>query len=54
MFLRRGSQKKLIVMLSGKMLKEINQQINEETYSMYIYEAMAADLEYKEYKVLLD
>jgi len=50
MFLRRGSQKKLIVMLSGKMLKEINQQINEETYSMYIYEAMAADLEYKGYK----
>jgi ferritin len=32
------------------MLKELNQQINEETYSMYIYEAMAADLEYTGYK----
>jgi ferritin len=37
-------------MLPDKMLKELNQQINEETYSMYIYEAMAADLEYKGYK----
>lgn len=37
-------------MLSDKMLKELNQQINEELYSSYIYEAMAADLEYKGFK----
>jgi ferritin len=33
-----------IVILSEKMLKELNQQINEELYSSYIYRAMAADL----------
>ena len=32
------------------MLKELNQQINEEAYSSYIYEAMAADLENEGYK----
>ena len=37
-------------MLDSKMLKEINQQIQEETYSAYIYLAMAADLEEKGYK----
>ena len=37
-------------MIPDKMLKELNQQINEELYSMYIYEAMAADLEYEGYK----
>jgi ferritin len=36
-----------IDMLSEKMLKELNQQINEELYSSYIYRAMAADLEDK-------
>ncbi len=40
----------MIVMIPDKMLKELNQQINEELYSMYIYEAMAAHLEYKGYK----
>lgn len=37
-------------MLDGKMLKELNQQVNEELYSSYIYLAMAADLEYKGFK----
>lgn len=32
------------------MLKELNQQINEEIYSEYIYQAMAADLEDKNLK----
>ena len=34
-------------MVTEKMLKELNQQINEELYSEYIYLAMAADLEDK-------
>jgi len=34
-------------MLSERMLKELNQQINEELYSSYIYRAMVADLEDK-------
>jgi len=37
-------------MIDGKMLKELNQQINEELYSSYIYLAMAADLENKGFK----
>jgi ferritin len=37
-------------MLDGKMLKELNQQVNEELYSSYIYLAMAADLEDKGFK----
>ncbi len=37
-------------MLDEKMLKELNQQIQEETYSGYLYLAMAADLEVKGYK----
>jgi len=37
-------------MLQDRMLGELNQQVNEELYSMYIYEAMAADLEYRGYK----
>jgi ferritin len=32
---------------SERMLKELNQQINEELFSKYIYLAMAADLEDK-------
>ncbi len=31
--------------MDSKMLKELNQQIQEETYSSYIYLSMAADLE---------
>jgi hypothetical protein len=31
--------------MDPKMLKEFNQQIQEETYSSYIYLSMAADLE---------
>ena len=31
-------------MVSANLLKELNNQINEELYSQYIYEAMAADL----------
>ncbi len=31
-------------MVSANLLKELNHQINEELYSQYIYEAMAADL----------
>jgi ferritin len=37
-------------MFDEKMLKELNQQIQEETYSGYLYLAMAADLEIKGYK----
>ena len=37
-------------MLDNKMLKELNQQIQEETYSSYIYLAMAAWLEENGYK----
>jgi ferritin len=37
-------------MVSERMLKELNQQINEELYSEYIYQAMAADLEDKNLK----
>jgi len=37
-------------MMDPKMLAELNQQIMEETYSAYIYHAMAADLEHKGYK----
>jgi len=37
-------------MLDGKMLKELNQQVNEELYSSYIYLAMASDLEDKGFK----
>ena len=37
-------------MIDGKMLKELNQQVNEELYSSYIYLAMAADLEEKGFK----
>jgi ferritin len=37
-------------MLHEKMLKELNQQIQEETYSAYIYLAMAAWLEENGYK----
>jgi len=36
--------------MDPKILKELNQQIQEETYSGYIYLAMAADLEAKGYK----
>jgi len=36
--------------MDPKMLKEINQQIQEETYSGYIYLAMAADLESNGFK----
>ena len=31
-------------MVSENLLKELNKQINEELYSQYIYQAMAADL----------
>ena len=37
-------------MLDNKMLKELNQQIQEETYSSYIYLSMAAWLEESGYK----
>ena len=37
-------------MLDNKMLQELNQQIQEETYSSYIYLAMAAWLEENGYK----
>jgi len=37
-------------MLDKKMLAELNQQINEELYSAYIYQSMSADLEYKGFK----
>ena len=36
--------------MDPKMLKELNQQIQEETYSSYIYLAMAADLESNGFK----
>ncbi|MCW4051323.1 MAG: ferritin [Candidatus Bathyarchaeota archaeon] len=36
--------------MDSKMLKELNQQIQEETYSSYIYLAMAADLEANGFK----
>ena len=32
-------------MVSERTLAELNQQVNEELYSEYIYLAMAADLE---------
>jgi len=38
--------------MDPNMLKELNQQIQEETYSSYIYLAMAADLEATGYKGL--
>lgn len=37
-------------MVSEKLLKELNKQINEELYSQYIYMAMAADLFDKNFK----
>ncbi len=37
-------------MMDPKMLAELNQQIMEETYSAYIYHAMAAGLEHTGYK----
>ncbi len=37
-------------MMDPKMLAELNQQIMEETYSAYIYHAMAAYLEHEGYK----
>ena len=37
-------------MINEKMLMELNQQIQEETYSSYIYLAMAAWLEEEGYK----
>ena len=37
-------------MVIERMLKGLNQQINEELYSEYLYLAMAADLEVKGFK----
>ena len=37
-------------MVSENLLRELNKQINEELYSQYIYEAMAADLWDKNFK----
>ena len=39
-----------IRMIDETVLKELNKQVNEELYSMYIYEAMATDLEFKGFK----
>ena len=38
------------LMVSENLLRELNKQINEELYSQYIYEAMAADLWDKNFK----
>ncbi len=37
-------------MISERMLKELNRQINEELYSEYIYLVMAGDLEVEGFK----
>ena len=39
-----------MIFMDQKMLKEINRQIQEETYSGYVYLAMAADLELNGFK----
>ena len=39
-----------MIIMDPKMLKEFNQQIQEETYSSYIYLSMAADLEASGFK----
>jgi ferritin len=39
-----------LIKLDTNMLKDFNQQIQEETYSSYIYLSMAADLEASGFK----